>query len=79
MNTYKHKNGRIQHRERNGKFRKTTLSDLGIPEKEINKNQKMICPKCRKSCMPILLTTIAKTCSCGEKMIWLKDFDFDTR
>ena len=28
--------------------------------------------------MPILLTTPNKTCNCGGKMVWEKDFDFDT-
>lgn len=77
MKAYRHPNGRIQHRESNGKFRKTTLADFGIKEKEINKNQKMICLKCGQTCMPILVTTPNKTCNCGGKMIWQKDFDFD--
>ena len=75
---YKHPNGRIQHRDCNGKFRKTTLANFGIKEKEINKNQKMICLKCGQTCMPILLKTPNKTCSCGGQMVWEKDFDFDT-
>ena len=72
MKYYRHPNGRIQLRASNGKFRKTTLADFGITEKEINKDQKMICQKCGKSCMPILLTTPNKTCSCGGIMIWQK-------
>ena len=78
MKYYRHPNGRIQLRESNGKFRKTTLADFGITEKEINKSQRMICLKCGQKRMPILLKTPNKTCNCGGKMVWEKDFDFDT-
>lgn len=78
MKIYRHPNGRVQHRDNNGKFRKTTLADFGINEKDINKNQKMLCLNCGKTCMPILKTVTKKICSCGGTMIWQKDFDFDT-
>ena len=71
MKTYKNKNGKTQLRETNGRFRKTTLIDFGVPETAINKSKKMICELCGKTCMPILLTIDYKTCNCGGKMNWI--------
>lgn len=71
MKNYRHPNGRVQSRSSNGRFRKTTLADFGVADKDINsKGNKMICQRCGKSCMPILLTTTHRNCACGGKMTW---------
>ena len=71
MKDYKHPNGRVISRSYNGRFRKTTLADFGISNKQINDGSKRLyCPKCKKSCMPIMLSA-KRTCEkCGISMIW---------
>jgi len=51
---FKHRNGRIQRRNSCGRFRKSTLQDLGIPQSEIAMCQ-MICGQCYHNWRPFLL------------------------
>ena len=64
MATYKHGNGRLQHRGGGGRFRKTTPEDLGIYD--ANKDGIVfICNVCEREFVPLVLS--GKCCGVDNK------------
>ena len=61
--THRHGNGRIQHRTGGGRFRTSTLADLGIPNAELADGE-LACEQCGHVCRPIVKTF---ECICGWK------------
>lgn len=51
-------------RAKNGRFKRGTLEDLGVPERLISDGRERICAKCGKASRPILTRW---TCMCGFK------------
>lgn len=70
MRNYRCPNGRIISRSSNGRFRKTTLKDFGISDKQINTTKRLYCSKCKNSIMPITYTHSRKCYKCNSSMVW---------
>lgn len=63
-NSYKHGNGRIAHRSGNGRFRKTTMEDMGI--NDANKEGIVfVCNVCGREFVPVILS--GKCCGVEDK------------
>lgn len=45
---------RFQRRKSNGRWRKTTLQDLGVPKEAINIGGSLKCSKCGKDWYPVI-------------------------
>jgi len=63
---YKAPNGRIIPRGRNGRFRRASLEDLGIP-RELIATGPMTCAKCGHKWHPILKNGVCPQCGSDEK------------
>jgi predicted nucleic-acid-binding Zn-ribbon protein len=67
---YRHSNGRIEHRTSTGKFRRSTLQDIGIAKSEIQEGS-AICKNCgygkNEIWLPILKTGYCPKCKSQEK------------
>lgn len=72
MKYYRCSNGRMIARASNGRFRKTTLADLGIPNSALNNGKKLVCSKCGTSFIPLMKTADKKCWKCGSQMHWTK-------
>lgn len=64
MGTYRHSSGRIQHRAGNGRFRKSTLADMGINDGN-TEGLVFICNVCEQEFVPVLLS--GKCCGVDNK------------
>lgn len=60
MSDYKHENGRIVPRDKRGRFKATTLEDLGVPSGHVADGP-LECEGCGHTWHPVL-----KTASCPE-------------
>lgn len=63
---YKAPNKRIIHRSGNGRFRKSTLEDMGIPRSMVATG-KMQCADCGHQWFPFVKTGICPNCESKEK------------
>lgn len=64
MKSYKHRNGHVVFRSGNGRFRKTTMEDIGI--NNANKEGKVfICNVCEREFVPVVLS--GKCCGVDNK------------
>jgi predicted Zn-ribbon and HTH transcriptional regulator len=63
-----------QLRTAGGRWRKTTLSDLGVNQSEVNPGKRMVCKHCgygtSEIWYPIMLTGYCPKCEGTEKVEW---------
>ncbi len=67
MKPYKTSNKRIIHRDNKGRFRESTLADVGVP-KELIQEDTAICADCGHKWMPILKTGKCPKCNSQSKI-----------